>query len=152
MNIAFNGMNLIEEIKESWGWIGIEPEEIVAANDFGHLVIRDAHGHYWRLIPEECSCMVVARNRMELDTLFTDQEFLQNWYMRPLVDLARQKLGQIPEGHRYCLKIPAVLGGQYSDENLATAPLVELIRFSGDLSRQIDGLSDGTQIEIEGVD
>ena len=59
-------MNLISEIRSSWGWIGIEPEEIVGENDFGNLMIRDVEGKYWRLCPEDVYCKVVAGNRKEL--------------------------------------------------------------------------------------
>jgi len=33
-------MSIVEEIKQSWGWVGIEPEEVVGENDFGNLMIR----------------------------------------------------------------------------------------------------------------
>ena len=78
-------MNLISEIRSSWGWIGIEPEEIVGENDFGNLMIRDVEGKYWRLCPEDVYCKVVAGNRKELDALATNQEFLADWHMEALV-------------------------------------------------------------------
>jgi len=28
-------MNILKEIKDSWGWVGIDPEEVVGENDFG---------------------------------------------------------------------------------------------------------------------
>jgi hypothetical protein len=69
-------MNIIEAIKESWSWSGIEPEEVVGENDFGNLMIRDIQGRYWRLCPEDVYCRVVAENRKELDDLSRNQEFL----------------------------------------------------------------------------
>jgi len=50
------------------------------------------------------------------------------------------------------LAIPGALGGEYAISNIKTAPLVELVRFSGDLGRQIADLPDGAQIEIKVVD
>ena len=44
-------MNIIQEIKESWGWVGIDPIEVVGENDFGNLMIKDSSGSYWRLCP-----------------------------------------------------------------------------------------------------
>ena len=84
-------MSLIQEIKNSWGWIGIEPINIVGENDFGNLIIEDAEGFYWRLCPEDAYCEVVAKSRKELDILSTDQEFLNDWYMQNLVDQAKKK-------------------------------------------------------------
>ncbi|WP_202947437.1 hypothetical protein [Sulfurovum sp. AR] len=72
-------MNIVEEIKESWGWIGINPVEVIGENDFGNLMIKDTDGKYWRLCPEDVYCEIVAQNQEELDTLSKDQEFLEDW-------------------------------------------------------------------------
>jgi len=51
-------MNLVEEVRQAWGWIGLEAEEIIGENDFGHLIVKDKQGKYWRISPEELSCEV----------------------------------------------------------------------------------------------
>jgi hypothetical protein len=145
-------MNLVEEIRQSWSWLGLEPVEVIGENEFGNLILKDAEGKYWRLCPENCSCAIVAPDRQALDTLSANQEFLHDWYMRPLVELAREKCGPLLEGKKYCLKIPAVLGGEYGGDNLAMAPLVDLIRLSGDLAKQTNGLPDGEKIRLVVVD
>jgi hypothetical protein len=45
-----------------------------------------------------------------------------------------------------------VLGGEYIISNIKTAPLIELIRFSGDLANQIKDLPDGAQIQLKVID
>lgn len=145
-------MDIIEEIRQSWGWVGIDPLEVVGENDFGNLIIKDAEGRYWRLCPEGCYCAVIANNRAELDVLSSDQDFLQDWYMSALVSLASEKLGPLSDGMKYCLKTPGVLGGEYGGDNIATAPLVELVGLSGDIARQIDSLPDGAQIKLQVVE
>jgi Domain of unknown function (DUF1851) len=65
--------------------------------------------------------------------------------------LTREKCGPLSEGRKYCLKIPGLLGGQYSSDNLATAPLVELVRLAGDIGRQTCDFPDGTVVKAEGV-
>ena len=142
-------MSVIEAIRAAWGWTGIEPQEVVGDNDFGNLIVKDVQGRYWRISPEDCHCRVVAHDRAELDGLSTDQDFLRDWYMSALADQAYVKLGVLPDGHRYCLRIPGVLGGEYGGDNLTTAPLADIIRFSGDLARQIDELPDGAAIELK---
>jgi hypothetical protein len=44
------------------------------------------------------------------------------------------------------------LGGAYGRDNLATAPLVELVRLSGDIARQIKDLPDSAQIRLRTVE
>jgi hypothetical protein len=109
-------MNLVDEIRQSWGWAGLDPVEVVGENAFGNLIVKDAKGQYWRLCPEDCYCRVVASNRQELDALSTNQEFLHDWYMRALVELAQEKCGQLPDGKKYCLKIPGFLGVEYGGD------------------------------------
>lgn len=145
-------MNLVEEIHSAWGWVGIDPVEVVGENDFGNLIVRDADGKYWRLCPEDCSCEVIDVDRQGFDTLSSDQEFLHDWYMRELVSLAHERLGPLPEGRKYCLKIPGIFGGAYGGENLAAISLMELVRFSGDIAKQIHDLPDGAQIKLKVVD
>jgi len=41
--------------------------------------------------------------------------------------------------------------GEYSGSNVKVAPLLEIIRFSGDLGKQIKELPDGAQIELRVV-
>lgn len=145
-------MSLLEELRESWGWVGMVPVEVVGENDFGNLMIKDKDGKYWRLCPEDLSCKVVAQNRTELDALSHDQEFLHDWYMKSLVEQAKAYLGPLPEGRKYCLKIPGILGGEYGGANLATISLVELVRFSGNVAKQIKDLPDGAKIELKVTD
>ena len=145
-------MDIVQEIREAWGWVGIEPIEVVGENDFGNLMIKDSQERYWRLCPEDVYCKVVANNREELDHLSTDQEFLEDWYMRALVEQAQEHLGSLVESHKYCLVTPGIFGGEYAISNIKMVPLVELIRLSGDLANQIKGLPDGAQIQLKIVD
>src|SRR5687768_16549701 len=139
-------MELTAAISQAWGWIGIRPVEIVGDNDFGNLIIKDVHGSYWRLCPEDHYCKVVARDRSELDVLSKSQEFLQDWYMSDLVTQARERLGTLRPGYKYCLKVPGVLGGEYGGDNLASISLKELVSISGHIAKEIEGLPDGAQI------
>lgn len=145
-------MSLVDKIRESWGWRGIDPLEVAGENDFGNLIIKAADGSYWRLTPEECECRQVAANRAELDALSSDQQFQADWYMPKLTGEARERLGELGEGRKYCLKIPGAFGGEYGGDNLATAPLVDMIRFSGHVAKEIRDLPDGAKVNFRFVE
>ena len=145
-------MNLISDIQNHWGWTGLEPVEIVGENEFGNLMIKDVEGKYWRLAPEDCTCVIVASDRGELELLSTNQEFLRDWNMRALVAVANDQLGPLADRRKYCMKIPAPLGGEYGGANFATAPLDEIIRISGDIARQIQSLPEGATVSLKVVD
>jgi hypothetical protein len=129
-------MSTIDEINAAWGWVGLSAVEVLGENPFGNLIIRDKEGRYWRLRPQDLSCETVAQDHAALNALSYNQAFLSDWYMPELVRLAESTLGPLSDGRKYCLKIPSVLGGNYGCDNLATVPLVELIRFSGDGAQQ----------------
>lgn len=145
-------MQLLEQVRGAWGWVGIDPVELIDDNDFGNLILKDACGQYWRLCPEDLYCEVVAGGREELEGLAKNQDFLSDWYMRGLVDQAFQRFGTLASGRKYCFKIPGVLGGEYGGENLETISLGELIRTSGHIAQQIANLPDGALFKLSVTD
>ena len=72
--------------------------------------------------------------------------------MSKLVQQAREHLGPLAPGFKYCLRIPGTLGGEYGGDNLATISLAGLVSASGDMARQIEGLPDGAQVTLSVVD
>ena len=133
-------MSLIDEIRESWSWAGIDPVEIIGENDFGNLLIRDSAGRIWRLCPEDCYCRVVAMDFGQLASLAKNVEFMKDWHMQPLVDEARSRLGPLGQGKKYNLRVPGLLGGEYGGDNLGITTQVELIRASARVAREVSPL------------
>jgi hypothetical protein len=142
---------MLDVIHKAWGWIGLEPAEVIAANAFGNVIVRATDETYWRICPEELSCKQVAHNAEELAALTREAGFQADWAMLRLVRLARQKFGPLPEDRCYCLKVPAVIGGKYEVANIGAITLSELISFSGDLAAQIKDVPDGGQIRIQWI-
>ena len=142
-------MEMIETVRSAWSWIGLDPEEIVANNAFGNVIVRAIDGSYWRICPEELSCEVIARSQIEYERLLDHEEFTADWEMSELVTIARDKLGPLSPGRCYCLKMPAFLGGKYVAENLGTNSRLEVISFSGDIAQQIKDIADGGKAEIK---
>ena len=69
-----------------------------------------------------------------------------------LLVVARERVGALRPGFKYCLKIPGTLGGEYGGDNLGTISLGELISVSGDIAQQIKDLPDGAKIRLSIVD
>jgi hypothetical protein len=145
-------MQLLDEVRSAWGWVGIDPIDLIDDNEFGNLILEDTNGKFWRLCPEDLYCEVVASSREELDRLAKDRDFLRDWYMQDLVDQAFQRLGALAPGRKYCLKIPGVFGGEYGGDNLATISVDELISASGHIAQQVADLPDGTSVKLSVAD
>ncbi|KZX75123.1 hypothetical protein A3715_26825 [Oleiphilus sp. HI0009] len=145
-------MSIIQEIINAWSWVGIEPVEIVAENDFGNLIIKDSSERFWRLCPEDVYCEVIANSIDEYNTAIKNEEFIIDWHMSSMVEEAATNLGALQEGYKYHMVIPGILGGEYGGTNVKSVPLVEQIRFSGDLGSQLRDLPDGAQVELKVID
>jgi len=144
-------MSILNEIKDAWGWIGIEPQEVVIDNEFGNLIVKDISDKFWRLCPEDVYCEIVAESVEEYNALVKSEEFLEDWFMSAMVQEAEGSLGKLAPGYKYQMVIPGVLGGEYGGSNVKVALLLEIIRFSGDLGKQIEELPEGAQIELKVV-
>jgi hypothetical protein len=144
-------MSILNEIRNAWGWVGIDPQEIVIENEFGNLIVKDFSDRFWRLCPEDVYCEVVAESIEEYNALIKNEEFLEDWFMSAMVLEAEKTLGKLEAGYKYHMVIPGALGGEYGGSNVKVAPLLELVRFSGDLGKKIEDLPDGAKIELRMV-
>ena len=139
---------MIAEINKAWNWKGFNATEIIRTNDFGNVIFKTDKNEYWRICPEETSCEKIAESELEFDRLSTDSEFIEDWEMTNLVEIAKLELGELSENQKFCLKMPAVIGGEYDKANIGKISFVELISFSGDLGFQIKDMKDGQKIKL----
>lgn len=156
MCVYYTGINalcsmqkMINTINEAWGWLGITAEEVMAENEFGNLIFQTSQGEFWRIIPEEPSCSKIASNESDYKKLWNDTDFVDDWEMTLIIRKAVAKLGPLQPNEKYCLKIPAVIGGRYESENFGKISYEELISFSGDVAFQINDLPDGIKVKIQ---
>jgi hypothetical protein len=56
---------LLEAVAEGWGWKLGNPVAIVATNQFGNAIVENAEGEYFRMVPEEWQCGLLARTAAE---------------------------------------------------------------------------------------
>ncbi len=139
---------MINEINKAWGWIGFEAEKVLLTNDFGNVIFRSVDKKFWRLIPEELTCVVIAENEEQLNSLFLDPEFRLDWEMQSLVEMAKSKLGELEGIKKFYFIKPNVIGGEYDIRNMASINHKTLINISGNMAYQIKDLPDGAEIEL----
>ena len=139
---------ILTSINKHWAWTEIVAEEIIITSDFGNVIFKSSSGNYWRICPEELYCKTVAENSDELEALIKNTKFLEGWEMNEYLIKAKSKLGDLKTGEKYCLKLPVVFGGEYSEENFGTILHIEQISYAGQMTERIDDLPDGTKIEF----
>ena len=139
---------ILEAIKSAWGWIGIRPQKLYWLNKFGNIIVKDEGGCYWLIRPEELSCEIIAWTEDEMTKLWKDEDFVLDWEMTVLVDLAEEKFGKNINDRCFYFVISPVLGGKYELQNIQTVPILDLVSFSGDIAEQIKDLPEGAQVKI----
>jgi len=141
-------MNIRNSIMKAWSWRVASVYEVIELNRFGNVIFTDHDGAYWRLIPEELNCEIIAPDKVCFDQLKRDDVFVSDRKMEAICAIAQNALGELPEGSSYCLKLPAVLGHSYTAENMGIIRTEALISFSGDLAERIKDLPDGTEVKL----
>lgn len=53
-----------------------EPVEVLAMNDFGNVIVRNQEGAFFRIMPEEWQCELVARSPADLENTRKREEFV----------------------------------------------------------------------------
>jgi hypothetical protein len=140
---------MIEVIREAWSWVVLDPAEVIATNAFGNYIVRATDATYWRICPEEVSCEKVAANESEYETLLQDEEFIADWELQQLLEVAVAKFGSPTSERCFCLKIPGVFGGKCLIDNVGTISRRELVSFAGDMAQQIKDVPEGARLKLK---
>jgi len=140
------------QINQAWSWSGVIADKILDTNDFGNIIFKSKHDIIYRICPEELSIENIASTIYEYEKLKFDAEFILDWEMTKLVELAKIEAGELNTFEKYCLKIPAIISQDYSSKNIGKIKFTELISVSGDLAYQIRHLKDGQKVNLKIID
>ncbi|NVJ66590.1 MAG: DUF1851 domain-containing protein [Gammaproteobacteria bacterium] len=146
--MKFEEHKIIEVINNSWGWKIPLVDQVLAVNSMGNCFLRDENKQYWRVCPEELSAELVAETDKQVQLIFEDPAFKQDWQLLGLIDPAEEHFGKLKVGQCYCMLIPAVLGGEYSITNLRVGSVYEYLSLTGELAFKTKELEDGDSIEL----
>ena len=149
--MQFDGPSVIEALSEEWSWILPPITQVLAVSSMGNVFLKCNDQTYWRICPEELSADTVARTPEELEALYSDTEYKDDWQMAGLVADMTESYGEPQIGECFGLTTPAVLGGEYSIDNIRRRDLYEYLRFAGDVARQTKDLQDGDTVKLKFV-
>lgn len=131
-------MDILETVKQYWGWTGINPVKVIAENEFANIIMMDDQEQFWRLCPEDLYCEVIADDKDDYNELVKDEEFNQDWFMEVILQKALAKFGEPEAGKKFHLLEPGALGGKYAVFNIKPIEYERIIKFSGELAHKID--------------
>src|SRR5256885_12066323 len=101
-NFCFVGpkrMNaLLDAVAEGWGRKPGRPVAIISTNRFGNAIVQNEQGQFFRIMPEEWECELLASSAEELEQTRKSDDFIRDWEMTALVERAQTFLGPLEEG------------------------------------------------------
>lgn len=140
--------DVLQAVAKGWTWKLGNPVEVIATNRFGNAIVKNELGQYFRVMPEEWKCELVATSAADLQQKREQPKFIRDWEMLSLVARAEAAHGVLKDGEVYYLVVPGVLGGKYAEDNIRKIGLVELLAYSGEMAQQIENVPDGAQVRI----
>lgn len=140
--------DVLAAVNKGWAWAGLEATDIHATSRMGHMLLSDAEGCFYYLDIDGLR-MLTLGSQEAAKAHFDKDETREIWQATDLVEGARQRLGEPPEGSVFTLSPRNWIDGQYSVENMVILPLAEIALLSGDLARQLKDLPDGSHVRIE---
>ncbi|MCQ9372864.1 DUF1851 domain-containing protein [Methyloversatilis sp. XJ19-13] len=146
---------LIDQRSKDWpqllsGWGGSIPESFTLwlVNRFGDafLVVDDGSVHMLDAGAGQISR--VADSRDHFAELLDRDDNANNWLMIPLVDKCAEAFPPLQESQCYGFKVPPMLGGKYTLDNVEPTDLSVHYSILADIHRQTKDLPDGTQVKL----
>ena len=140
--------DVLDAVNEGWNWCGLNATAVHAVSPMGHLLLSDDEGCFYYLDTDGMELTPLG-DEGAAKAHFDKDETREIWQATALVEGARQRLGNPPEGSVFTLSPMHWIDGQYSVDNMAMLPLAEIVFLSGDIARQLKDLPDGAQVRIE---
>jgi hypothetical protein len=135
------------ELVEDWRWLVGDQRLPILLTALGDAFLQDvSDGSVHRLAVGPGTTDQVAASLEEFSALLDDREFVvENFAPRIVVEL--RGLGHaLAPGQVYGYKVPPVLGGKYSTENLEPTDMRIHFSLLGQTHRQLQNVPEGTPI------
>jgi hypothetical protein len=134
-----------------WGWLLPSEFNLWIVTRLCDLIIVDDDGAVRFVDVSAGSLETIASSREEFFGTVDGAGNGENWFALSLVDKCVESGLKLSPGRCYGLTIPAVLGGEYSLENVRSVDIRDYLSFLADVHQQIADLPDGAQVELRVV-
>lgn len=131
-----------------WTWLLPSKVTVWVMNRFGDLFLIMDDGAVHMLDVAGGTLTKLAEDRDDFCRKIDERENENHWLMIPLVDRVAAAGLKLGPGQCYGYKLPPVLGGEYTVENVAILRVAEHLGFHGSLHRQIVDVPDGGRVVI----
>jgi hypothetical protein len=134
-----------------WSWLLPAKFTLWLVNRFADLFLVLPDGSVHMLDVGVGTLSRLADSRDEFRSRLDEGDNANQWFMIPLVDQLVAVGVKLQQGHCYAFKVPPVLGGQYTIDNVAPLPIWDYLGAYGSIHGQLRDVPDGTQVVLEVV-
>lgn len=136
------------EFMSDWGFALPEPFTIWLVNRFGDIVAVFDDGSVHFLDVGTGVIERIADSCEHFISLVDQDNNARGWFLIDLVDQCVAAGFVLNDNQCYSFKVPPILGGQYSVQNVAVTDLAVHYSFMADICRQAKDLPNGTKVRI----
>lgn len=134
-----------------WEWL-LEDEMAVSPwlmSRFGDLFFIDETGRVHWLNISDGELTEVAASEDEFIELLESDECAEDWFQFALLDELKKADMTLAEEQCFGFRNLPVLGGEYEIHNVAVWSIADYWAYCGQIHLQLDGLPDGTEVDID---
>jgi hypothetical protein len=135
------------KVLEHWRWLIGPSKYPILLTAVGDAFLKDANdGSVHFLQVGSAEVRPIASDMEEFRTLLADKDFVLDYFAVEAVMALEQAGIKLGHGQIYSLKVPAVLGGKYSLDNVNPTDILIHFSLTGQIHEQVKDLPPGTKI------
>jgi hypothetical protein len=137
----------LEDIVSSWKWLLRDMESVAIITCLGDLFLIGKDGAIYWLQTDSGRLNKVADDIEQFQRFINEDDKIDNWFIPSWVEELIKEGKILKENEVYSYKLPLLLGGEHSVDNIEPAEMSVHFAFSGQICEQIKDLPDGTKIK-----
>jgi hypothetical protein len=135
------------ELVEDWRWLVGTERLPILVTALGDVFLQDtSDGTVHLLSVGSGTVEQIASSVEEFRTLLNDEQFVVDNFVPKIVMELRALGERLAPNQLYSYKVPPVLGGKYSIDNLEPTDIRVHFSILGQTCRQVQGVPDGTPV------
>jgi hypothetical protein len=138
----------IADITSSWQWRISKMHAVVTISSLGDMFLLGKDNAVYWLQTDRGELVKIAEGFEEYQKFLNDSDKIDNWFLPSFVEKLLEAGKTLKSNQVYSYKIPPVLGGEYTVENIEPVSMSVHFSFSGQICEQVKDLPDGTKINF----
>ena len=138
----------LADICSAWQWLIEDAKSVILVSSIGDMFLLWKDNCIYWLQADSGLLTKVANSTSEFEELLSDEDKVDEWFLPLLVEKLINAGKILKDSEVYSCKVMAILGGEFSVENIDPVNISVHFAFTGQICEQIRNLPDGTKVNI----